>query len=78
MDNYYDACVGWTPTISRIQVFDFSMPFFKIAKIFFYKKKGGSFDPTQSLDGKTIGRPIKLNIILFYIGNRLYALQALE
>ena len=55
-NGWYDACAGWYATVSRVQVFDFSMPFSKspTTNAFYVRNTDTTFDPTN-ISGKTIG-----------------------
>ena len=51
-DEYYDACLGWSPTVERIHYAQFSVPFgYGTPSYFWYKD---SFD-TGDFTNKKIG-----------------------
>ena len=54
MDGWFDACASYVPTVDKIHVFDFGMPYLKQLESHFYIKKGKTFDP-YDLKGKKIG-----------------------
>ncbi len=59
LGKWYDACVGWMPTVERMQVFDFSAPYMDAEKTHFYVKAGSSSDfSTSDLTGKRIGQSL--------------------
>ena len=55
MSGWYDACTGWMATVGRMQVMDFSMPFNKPTKVFFFILQGKSFDVNNIQNVKAIG-----------------------
>lgn len=54
MDQWVDACTGWSQTTDRIHIYDFSMPFLLDSNVGFVVKAGSSFS-ADNLAGKTIG-----------------------
>ena len=74
MGGWYDACTGWAASIGRIQFFDFSLPFLQNFDSYFFKKKGGAFDPTD-IRGKSIGNQLWYRISYIFtiiIDEKLY------
>ncbi len=56
-NEWYDGCYGWLATPERLQTFAVGEPYLKIAKNYFFLKKGSdasSFDSTD-ISGKKIG-----------------------
>ena len=55
MGYWYDACGGWYTTVGRTMIYNFSKPFMKGPKSYFYTKPGnpGNFDPLN-VTGKKI------------------------
>ncbi|XP_013381984.1 uncharacterized protein LOC106152797 [Lingula anatina] len=56
MGRWYDACVGWFPTIGRVQVFSFSSPFLKPPVSYLFTKPGNAASfSSRNLANKKIG-----------------------
>ncbi len=54
MARWYDGCLGWDKTVSRIQSLAFSTSYLRTEKSSFYVKKGAVFD-AKDIRGKKIG-----------------------
>ena len=56
MDRWYDGCMGWASTPTRIQIFSFGLPYLTPPTSYFYTVKGqtGRFDP-MDITGKKVG-----------------------
>ena len=61
MDRWYDGCMSWASTPTRIQIFQFGLPFLKPPTSYFYTVKGrtGSFNP-KDITGKKLGKGFNL------------------
>ena len=61
---YYDACIGWSPTVERIHMGSFSVSFLNPEEsYFFYKDENNKF-ATDNFNGKKIGMQSSCTLFL--------------